>query len=78
MADYSSSFRAKRRQHLFHPSLVDLDHVTHTCPTGLRAYRAIVDPLHARSGINTTATERQGEKKKKKKERKKEKIFKHK
>ena len=46
--DYSSSFRAKRRQNLFYPSLVDLAHVTHTCPTGLMAYPR----THGMEGIN--------------------------
>ena len=32
---YSSSFRASRRQNPFYSPLVDLDHVTYTCPTGL-------------------------------------------
>ena len=32
---YSSSVRAPRRQNSFYSPLVDLDHVTYRCPTGL-------------------------------------------
>ena len=52
LAACSSSFRASRRQNSFYSPLVNLDHVTYTCPTGLTGL-AVQSRTHCLHGMDS-------------------------